>query len=154
MEKRGDQVAGPRIRNVHEKPGVIIRHVSPGRSDVEREEEKQKKIAARQRARDYFHENADGIALLMGGRVEDEDGLHLDTAEELRGITIDLYNAGLFPSDAVKDAQRSLEGKGVPDTTFASDVARMYGRLLTDDRERFIQEGIDAEAAQRLGPQF
>ena len=142
--------SGLKIRRVYMQLETVIQIVPPGGAKVlDREAEKQRRLEALGSARGYFQEHAEDIAHLMGGGIEDSDRVHLDSAEELRGVTIRLMDAELSSDDVVRDVQRSLRARpGMIDATFALDTARSYGRLLSEERERVLEERI----AQELAP--
>ncbi len=140
---------GLKIRRVHMQPETVIQIVPPGGVKVlDQEAEKARRAAVLEGARNYFQGNAQQIAFLMGGGVEDADRVHLDSAEELRGVTLGLMDVGLSSDDVVRDVRRSILAKpGMVDPIYALDAARSFGRLLESERERVLQERIAQESA-------
>lgn len=142
--------SGLKIRRVYMQPETVIQIVPPGGAKVlDREAEKARRAAALENARNYFHGNAQEIAFLMGEGVEDADRIHLDSAEELRGVTLGLMDVGLSSDDAIRDVRRSILARpGMIDPIYALDAAKSYGSLLESERERVLEERI----AQELAP--
>ena len=156
--RSGQGPDGLRRRRVHMRPGVVLEIVPPGGQKVlDKEEERIKRDAALSIARCFFVENAQSIAFLMSGEVEDRDEIPDDG---LRAVTLELMDAGVGSADVVSDVMRALRERpyrGGSNTGYEVDAARAYGRLLEDDRERLKQDRINAEAAARAaqmrGPQ-
>lgn len=148
MERRvGQGSDGLRVRRVHMKPGVVVELVPPGGQKVlDREAEKARRSAALGAARGFFTENAQEIAYLIGGAVEDRDNI---PADGLRLVTLDLMDSGLGSDDAVREVVRALRERpfGDQNVTYSMDAARAYGRLLSEERERVIEEKVAAQGA-------
>ncbi|MBP9716554.1 MAG: hypothetical protein KBD51_01285 [Candidatus Levybacteria bacterium] len=139
--------SGLKIRRVYMQPETVIQIVPPGGAKVlDQEAEKARRAAALEGARDYFHGNAQDIAFLMGGGVEDADRVHLDSAVELRTVTLGLMDTGIGTDDVIRDVRRSILAKpGMIDPILALDAAKSYGRLLESERERVLEERIAQE---------
>jgi len=148
-ERRIGGPDGIRVRRVHMRPGVMVEMVPPGGQKVlDQEAERAKKAAALGAARGFFTENAQDIAYLNGGAVEDRDNI---PAEGLRSVTLGLMEAGLGSDDAVREVVRSLRERpfGDTNTTYSMDAARAYGRLLSEERERVLEERVAVEGSSK-----
>lgn len=153
-ERRTPGVPGDATRVVTLQPGQsVVIEAAPSVVLNPSAEAKRLRIKALSDARDFFHENAADIALLMGGDVADRDSVQMDSGVRLREVVLGLMDVGIDSDEVVRNVQRSVLARpGMIDPMFASDAARSYGRLLTEERERVLEERITVEGAPKPAP--